>query len=111
MDMKSVARALRAFGDPTRLRILALLARHPASVGKLSWVLRRRQPVISRHLTYLGSRGFVESKQVGPYVVYNLSRPAGDLPRQMLATLLRAVEPMDEIGSDRTRAEQPEARP
>jgi len=106
MDIKAAARVLRAFGDPTRLRILALLARRPASVGELVKALRRRQPVISRHLLYLHGRGFVESEQMGPYAVYRLVRPADPLPSQMLAKLLQCLETMDEIADDRVRAKQ-----
>jgi ArsR family transcriptional regulator len=111
MDTKAAARVLRAFGDPTRLRILALLARRPASVGELVQTLRRRQPAITRHLTYLHGRGFVEFEQMGPHVVYRLTRPADALPRQMLAKLLQCLETIGEVADDRARAKQARVRP
>lgn len=110
MDTKCGARVLRAFGDPTRLRILALLARHPANVSEMVRTLRRRQPAISRHLDYLHTRGFVDSEQAGSNIVYRLSRPTEALPRQMLATLLRALEAMPEIAADLARAKSAATR-
>ena len=42
--------ALRAAGEPTRLRILSLLAGEELSVMELSRVLEQSQPRVSRHL-------------------------------------------------------------
>ena len=44
---------LRAAGEPTRLRILALLAREELAVMELSQVLGQSQPRVSRHLKLL----------------------------------------------------------
>ena len=106
MDTRMAARLMRAVGDPTRLRILALLSRRPTSVGELAQILRRRQPAITRHLIYLYERGFVGSEQQGPYAIYRLIRPADPLPRQVLAKLLQCLESMSEVAADRARAKQ-----
>ncbi|MEO8927593.1 MAG: metalloregulator ArsR/SmtB family transcription factor, partial [Caulobacteraceae bacterium] len=44
---------LRAAGEPTRLRILALLAREELAVLELARILGQSQPRVSRHLRLL----------------------------------------------------------
>ncbi|NCU11906.1 MAG: metalloregulator ArsR/SmtB family transcription factor, partial [Sphingomonadaceae bacterium] len=41
---------LRALADPTRLRIMRLLAAMELSVGELAQVLGQSQPRVSRHV-------------------------------------------------------------
>ncbi len=50
---------LRAAGEETRLRILALLARGELSVSDLTDILGQSQPRISRHLKLLAEAGLV----------------------------------------------------
>ena len=45
--------ALRSIGEPTRLRILALLALSEATVKDLTEILAQSQPRVSRHLKLL----------------------------------------------------------
>ena len=50
MTSEEVIEALRAAGEPTRLRILALLANEELAVMELSQILDQSQPRVSRHL-------------------------------------------------------------
>ena len=52
--------ALRAAGEPTRLRILALLAGEELSVMELSRILDQSQPRVSRHLKLMADAGLIE---------------------------------------------------
>ena len=52
--------ALRAAGEPTRLRILSLLAGEELSVMELSRILDQSQPRVSRHLKLMADAGLIE---------------------------------------------------
>jgi ubiquinone/menaquinone biosynthesis C-methylase UbiE/DNA-binding MarR family transcriptional regulator len=64
---------LRAAGEPTRLRILALLSREELSVLELCTVLGQSQPRVSRHLKLLAEAGLVERFPDGAWVFYRLA--------------------------------------
>jgi ubiquinone/menaquinone biosynthesis C-methylase UbiE len=67
---------LRAAGEPTRARILLLLARGELSVGELAQVLGQSQPRLSRHLKLLTAAGLVERLPEGAWVFYRLPSDA-----------------------------------
>ena len=54
---------LRAAGEPTRLRILALLASEELSVLELCRILDQSQPPVSRHLKLLETAGLIEQSR------------------------------------------------
>jgi ubiquinone/menaquinone biosynthesis C-methylase UbiE/DNA-binding transcriptional ArsR family regulator len=64
---------LRAAGEPTRLRILSLLAAEELSVLELCRILDQSQPRVSRHLKLLAEAGLVERFPDGAWVFYRLS--------------------------------------
>jgi len=105
--MKSVAlsilvQQLRAAGEVTRARILALLAHGELSVGELAQVLNQSQPRLSRHLKFLTGAGLIERLPEGAWVFYRL--PAEGRARALVDTLNAAVDPDDEaIRRDRVR--------
>jgi ArsR family transcriptional regulator len=80
---------LRAAAEPTRLRILALLAREELAVLELCRILRQSQPRVSRHLKLLAEAGLVERFPDGAWVFYRLTRasPARALTDQVLALI------------------------
>ena len=63
---------LRAAGEVTRARILALLAHGELSVGELAQVLNQSQPRLSRHLKFLTGAGLIERLPEGAWVFYRL---------------------------------------
>src|SRR5579863_5333786 len=67
--------ALRAAGEATRLRILALLAREELAVLELTGILSQSQPRVSRHLKVLADAGLVERFPDGAWVFYRLAGP------------------------------------
>jgi ArsR family transcriptional regulator, cadmium/lead-responsive transcriptional repressor len=72
-DVDLLAKYFRGFGDPTRLRILALLRHEERSVGELVAALKQPQPKISNHLACLRWCGFVIAERRGKRVFYRLS--------------------------------------
>lgn len=59
---------LRALADPTRLRIMRLLAAMELSVGELAQVLGQSQPRVSRHVRILCDAGLAERHKEGAWV-------------------------------------------
>lgn len=73
--------------DRTRLRILALLGGGPLCVCHIQDILAEPQVKISKHLAYLKTRGLVEAKRDGNWIVYRLpEKPSREL-RANLACL------------------------
>ncbi len=95
---------LRAAGEPTRMRILALLAREELAVMELSQVLEQSQPRVSRHLKLLTEAGLVERFPDGAWVFYRLSarEPARGFVAQVLG-LIDPVQPPLARDADRLR--------
>jgi ArsR family transcriptional regulator len=80
---------LRAAAEPTRLRLLALLAREELAVLELCRILGQSQPRVSRHLKLLAEAGLVERFPDGAWVFYRLrgAHPARALVEQALALI------------------------
>lgn len=71
--METLLHGLRAAGEPTRLRLLALLARNELTVSELTWILGQSQPRVSRHLKLLADAHLVSRFQEGSWVFYRLA--------------------------------------
>lgn len=87
--MENLLSALRAAGEPTRLRILAILALGELTVSELTQVLLQSQPRISRHLKLLADAGLIVRYPEGSWVFYRLDESArlGDLLAEIIASL------------------------
>ena len=95
---------LRAAGEPTRLRVLALLAREELAVTELVQILGHSQPRVSRHLKLLADAGLVERFPDGAWVFYRL---CADEPRRglMRAVLERLPQDDPDLLGDLARLE------
>ncbi|WP_348646461.1 metalloregulator ArsR/SmtB family transcription factor [Ciceribacter sp. L1K22] len=107
---------LKAAGEPTRLRLLVLLASGDLTVSDLTDILGQSQPRISRHLKLLAEAGLVDRYQEGAWAYFRLKQDgrAAELAR----TLLAAVDAGDPVvqrdgerlgGVKRARAEKAQA--
>ena len=67
---------LRAAGEHSRLRILALCARGELSVSELVQILGQSQPRVSRHLKLMVDAGLLERLPEGTQVYFRLSDSA-----------------------------------
>src|SRR3954453_24024385 len=78
--------ALRAAGETTRLRILALLAEAELTVSDLTDIMRQSQPRISRHLKLLAEAGLVERFREGSWAFFRLGERSGSaaLARELI---------------------------
>jgi ubiquinone/menaquinone biosynthesis C-methylase UbiE len=81
--------ALRAVAEPTRLRLLALLARGELTVSELVHILGQSQPRVSRHLRLLCEAGVLDRFREGSWVFYRLASadPAAALARHLVSAL------------------------
>src|SRR3954465_14033679 len=70
-----LAKYFRAFGDPTRVRILQLVAESERSGGELVTATGQPQPKISNHLACLRWCGFVASRREHRHVYYSIADP------------------------------------
>lgn len=68
---------ISALDDPTRLRLLRLLARMELAVGELAEVLDQSQPRISRHVRILTEAGLVEKRKEGSWVFLRAAGEGG----------------------------------
>src|ERR1700749_2751215 len=85
----SLVSVLRAAGEGTRLRLLALLAEGEHSVKDLTEILGQSQPRVSRHLKLLADAGLVTRNAEGAWAYYRLADAdaAADLGRWLVARL------------------------
>lgn len=67
-----------ALGDPTRRRIIEILATGPHSVGSIAEQLPVSRPAVSQHLRKLSDAGLVEQSPDGQRNLYSLSRMGFD---------------------------------
>lgn len=64
--------ALAALADPTRQRIVELLADGERSAGELAAEFRTSRPGVSRHLRVLREQGLVQARSDGRRRLYSL---------------------------------------
>lgn len=97
-DSGTLVGILRAAGENTRLRVLALLCEGEHSVKDLTEILGQSQPRVSRHLRLLADAGLVTRNAEGAWAYYRL---ADDGPGATMARwLISELAPDD---SDRLR--------
>ena len=96
-------RKFRAFSDPTRVRILALLSRGERCVGDLVEVLGVPQPTASRHLAYLRRSGLVRTRDAGVWVYYRLAPPRSTFHGKLLECLSACFGEIPEVKGDARR--------
>ena len=82
---------LRAAGEPSRLRLLALCAEAALSVSDMAQALKQSEPRVSRHLKILSESGLIERLRQGQWVHYRLAAApeASSFVRGLLAQLDR----------------------
>src|SRR5580698_6990589 len=93
---------LKAAGEATRLRILALLAEAELTVSDLTEILRQSQPRLSRHLRLLAEARLVERFREGSWAFFRLGEHGGDA--DIARSLIGRLDPDDPvIARDRER--------
>ncbi len=89
-----VDEVFKALGDPTRIRIVEMLAkRGETCVCKIYEQLQMTQPAVSHHLAILKRAGLVNARKEGQWVHYSLCcSQVAELPIAFLRELIDKVE-------------------
>jgi ArsR family transcriptional regulator, arsenate/arsenite/antimonite-responsive transcriptional repressor len=91
-ESEPLDKLFRALGDPTRLRLLNLMAGQEICVCYFTEVIGAPQPKISRHLAYLRRAGIVAARREGKWMHYRLASPASPQTSAILKTVLDALK-------------------
>jgi ArsR family transcriptional regulator len=105
-DLASTSELLRLFADPTRLRLLALVAREELTVAELVDVTRLPQSRVSTHLGRLKEAGLVRDRRAGASCFYALSAGSMPPPAQRFWSLLHETAHDPLLEEDRKRLRQ-----
>ena len=89
----------KAAGDPTRLRLLNLLAHGPICVCDLQRVLGLTQSTVSRHLAVLRHARLVTDERHGNRVLYSLA-PADTIVMQRFFEFLNLCSQHQQVMRD-----------
>src|ERR1044072_3709796 len=102
VSYESVLSVLKAAGEPTRLRLLIVLAEGELNVSDLTEILGQSQPRISRHLKLLVEAGLVERIREGSWAFFRLAEDT--LKSDILAEVLARIDASDRtVARDRSR--------
>jgi ArsR family transcriptional regulator, arsenate/arsenite/antimonite-responsive transcriptional repressor len=90
----------RALADPTRLRLLNLIADREICVCYFVEILQISQPKISRHLAYLRKAGIAAARREGKWMHYRLVVPKDEIAASILQETLRHLREKPEMKRD-----------
>ena len=74
MEEKRYTKYFKAFGDPSRFKIIQLLASKEMSVNDIADAIGLSQPTASRHLAILREAEVVVDRREGQQVYYSLNK-------------------------------------
>ncbi len=102
VSVEAVIAGLKAAGEATRVRILALLALGELTVKDLTAILGQSQPRISRHLKLLAEAGLIDRYPEGAWVFYRLAEAGA--PRKLASDIFALMDADDPVlAQDRER--------
>ena len=104
--LQAVDSLFKALADPTRVRILGLLAAGEICVCHIHESLRLSQPLVSRHLAYLRRAGLVETRKAGLWVYYRLAPQRDEVTRTLVETVSHCIGHLSTVAKDRQRLEK-----
>jgi ArsR family transcriptional regulator, arsenate/arsenite/antimonite-responsive transcriptional repressor len=93
-------RLFRALADPTRLRLINLVATQEVCVCYFVEVIGVPQPKISRHLAYLRRAGIVAARREGKWMHYKLVVPSDQHAAAVLNATVGALRENKELQRD-----------
>ena len=99
----SLDRLFRALADPTRLRLLNLVADQEICVCYFVEILQISQPKVSRHLAYLRRAGILATRRNGKWMHYKLVMPSGKAAAGILQETLKHLRRSREMRRDVAR--------
>ena len=95
----------KGFADPTRIRILSLLAAGELCVSDIVEILELPQPAVSRHLAYLRRMGLVEVKRDLKFAHYRLAAPEHAVHQNLISCVRTCFRGITSLDKERSKAE------
>jgi DeoR/GlpR family transcriptional regulator of sugar metabolism len=92
--LDTIVDVLKTIAEPTRLRILKLLAEGDLTVSELTGILGQSQPRVSRHLKLMLDSRLIKRQQEGSWALFRLSRDAAS--DVLVQELLSRIDTSDE---------------
>ncbi|MGE5654492.1 MAG: ArsR/SmtB family transcription factor [Bacillota bacterium] len=86
---------MKALGQPTRLKIIMLLASREQCVCELERIIGISQPAISQHMRVLKAAGLVKERRDGQWTYYRLDQENLGETLQLFSTALK--DPRDVV--------------
>ena len=71
--MKQFIRVMKALSDPSRVKLIKMIAEKELCVCEATAILKLAQPTVSKHLKVLEDAGFVTSWREGSWVNYRIA--------------------------------------
>ena len=103
VDLRPLSRLMKALGDESRLRMIALLSHGELCVCHLESALGLTQWATSRHLAVLRAAGVVDFERRGTWVYYRLAAQPDADRKQVLRSVLRRCNLRDVFRRDAER--------
>lgn len=91
--MDDLSQSFRALGDPTRLRILRLVAEAPLNVSELVSLVGVAQPSVSHHLGKLKGLELIREERQNGFTYYSLALQDGDTRWPLIKLAKQAEDP------------------
>jgi ArsR family transcriptional regulator len=101
----------RALADPTRLRLLNLIANREICVCYFVEILGISQPKISRHLAYLRRAGVVAVRRQGKWMHYRVVVPRDPVAAAILRETLKHLAEKQDMRRDAAKLDSVCCRP
>ena len=99
----SLEHLFRALADPTRLRILNLIAEREICVCYFVEILQIGQSKVSRHLAYLRRGGIAAARRDGKWMHYRLVIPKDPVAAGILRETLKHLRGRPQMQTDLSR--------
>ncbi|MGH7446024.1 MAG: ArsR/SmtB family transcription factor [Longimicrobiales bacterium] len=97
---------LGSLADPTRTRLLLLLARHELSVNELCAAVQLPQSTVSRHLKLLSDEDWLITRSEGPSRYYRLAPRLSPTAKRLWQVVRAELASQPESAQDEARATQ-----
>ncbi len=103
-NVEAAVELLQLLGEPTRVRLMALLASSELTVAEIVAVTRLAQSSVSTHLGRLREAGLVRDRRAGASTFYAMNDAAMPAPARKVWDLLRGEVKDALLEDDRARA-------
>ena len=94
----------KGFADPTRIRIMNLLAAGELCVCDIVAILDLPQPTVSRHLAYLRRMELVEATRTAKFAHYRLAAPSHEVHANLVACVRSCFAGVPSLDAERRAA-------